>query len=240
MHSIVHTLFGSEFIYSFFSDRPDHSHRPMWPKCCVQVRVCVCRACAMCTAYVLWICHHLPFALSLFLDWLIVLYLGLHILTFNQNAYNTQCGMFRLWKSIGIYTAYLYSFFHSFQMCLHEFFTISFLSVFLLKFRIHNNWHWKPQWANFSIKIYIIRCIDVFNWYERERKGNRLINRNDSNSHARISSWPEIYECNHSTKAMTMYTKQAIKRMQQRNGDIDILSIPTYEVFQSLLNAVLL
>lgn len=118
-------------------------------------------------------------------------------------------------------------FFHPFQMRLHEFFMISFLSVFFhwnfvfTTIGIENHMQW--QKANFSIKIYIIRCIDAFNC--GGGKGNCLINRNISNSHAGILCSPDLW-MQPMNKAMTMYIKQVIERMQQRNLDIDILPLP--------------
>lgn len=145
-HSIVHTLFVSEFIYSLSTDRP-FTFTPI-SRNCVYMHVCV--PCTMYIVYVLWICHHLH---SWSLSWLIdgALF-GTTYIKITKMHLCIWCGMFWLWKSIGNCHSYrksLFSF-HPFQMCVWVCVCMNFLwffSIFFfsLKFRFRDNWHWKPH-----------------------------------------------------------------------------------------------
>lgn len=85
--------------------------------------------------------------------------------------------------------------FHPFQMGLHEFFMISFLSGFFYwnfvftTIGIENRMQW--QKASVSIKINIAQCTDAFDSWAK--KGNCLINRSILNSHARILCSPDLW-----------------------------------------------
>lgn len=122
-------------------------------------------------------------------------------------------------------------FFHPFQMCLHEFFMISFLSVFFYwnfvftTIGIENHMQW--QKANFSIKIHIAQCIDAFNSYDRKRKSF------DKSQHFEFSrlNFMFVWFMNVANEQSNdkIYTKQVIERMQQRN--VEILTFYLYPIF---------
>lgn len=60
-----------------------------------------------------------------------------------------------------------------------------------------------------------------------KKKRNRLINRNILNFHAKIF-FPPDWWMQPMNKAMATHMKQVIKRIQQRNRDIDILPLPSH------------
>lgn len=134
-------------------------------------------------------------------------------------------GMFWLWKSIGIYTANLYSLFPSisnvFAWIFYDLFSIRLFTTI----GIENHMQW--QKANFSIKIHIAQCIDAFNSYDRKRKSF------DKSQHFEFSrlNFMFVWFMNVANEQSNdkIYTKQVIERMQQRN--VEILTFYLYPIF---------